>query len=63
MSPFRDVPAGAPFATEIAWLASVGISTGTDVGGGVKEFRPTESVRREAMAAFLHRAAGVPAVG
>ena len=59
VSPFRDVPTTAPFYREIAWLASAGISTGTDVGGGVKEFRPAESVRREAMAAFLHRAAAV----
>src|SRR5450830_1705492 len=57
VSPFSDLTPSAPFYTEIAWLASKGISTGTDVGGGNKEFRPAEPVSREAMAAFLHRAA------
>ena len=55
-SPFVDVPADAPFADEIAWLSAAGVSTGTDVGGGRREFRPSEPVTREAMAAFLHRA-------
>src|SRR5450830_1157211 len=60
VSPFSDLTPSAPFYTEIAWLASKGISTGTDVGGGNKEFRPTEAVTREAMAAFLYRFAGSP---
>lgn len=50
-----DVPADAPFADEIAWLSAAGVSTGTDVGGGRREFRPSEPVTRAAMAAFLHR--------
>ena len=54
--PFTDVPADHPFATEVAWLASAGISTGSAVGDGTFEFRPSEVVRREAMAAFLYRA-------
>ena len=62
VSPFVDVPTGAPFSKEIAWLAAQGISTGTDVGGGRKEFRPAESVTREAMAAFLYRFKGSPTV-
>jgi len=59
-APFVDVASGDRFAKEIAWLASVGISTGTDIGGGKREYRALEPVRRDAMAAFLHRAAGVP---
>ena len=55
--PFADVTATDPFATEIAWLPTAGIATGTDVGGGRLEFRPDELVTREAMAAFLYRAA------
>ena len=60
-SPFSDVATTAPFYKEISWLASKGISTGTDVGGGKKEFRPAEAVTREAMAAFLYRFKGSPA--
>ncbi|GAA2726153.1 S-layer homology domain-containing protein [Cellulomonas aerilata] len=59
-SPFVDVPPGAPFHREITWLAERGISTGTVVGDR-REFRPAESVTREAMAAFLYRAKGRPA--
>ena len=40
---------------DVAWLAGAGISTGTDLGGGRFEFRPTAPVSRQAMAAFLHR--------
>jgi len=55
-SPFVDVAPSDPFYAEIAWLQARGISDGTDVGNGNREFRPTEPVRREAMAAFLFRA-------
>jgi len=55
MSPFVDVPTSATFYKEIAWLAANHISTGTDLGDGTFAFRPSEPVRREAMAAFLHR--------
>ena len=51
-SPFPDVRTGDPFATEIAWLASTGITTGWPDG----TFRPKEPIARDAMAAFLHRA-------
>jgi len=54
-SPFVDVALGGTFYAEISWLAANGISTGTDLSDGTFAFRPTESVRREAMAAFLHR--------
>ncbi len=53
-SPFKDVPVSHTFYTQITWLASTGISTGWNVTGG-KEFRPSISVSRDAMAAFLYR--------
>ncbi|MFC5434576.1 hypothetical protein ACFPJ2_12900, partial [Microbacterium suwonense] len=40
------------FAVEIAWMAQSGISTGYDVAGGKKEYRPFGTVTRDAMAAF-----------
>ena len=55
VSPFVDVATGDPFYKEIAWLADQGISKGTDMGDGTFQFRPAESVSREAMAAFLYR--------
>ena len=58
-SPFADVPTGHPFYTEIAWLAAEGISTGTVTSSGAW-FKPGDAVSREAMAAFLYRAAGEP---
>src|SRR5450756_605302 len=52
--PFADVAPGAPFFDDIQWLYDQGISTGTDMGNGTFQFRPAESVSREAMAAFLY---------
>lgn len=57
---FDDVPPGAPFHTEITWLADQGISTGWLVGGR-REYRPVQPINRDAMAAFLYRYAGEPA--
>ncbi len=54
---FTDVPAGAAFRAEITWLAQQRITTGYADG----TFRPAPSVNRDAMAAFLYRAAGSPA--
>ncbi|MDZ7731725.1 MAG: S-layer homology domain-containing protein [Acidimicrobiia bacterium] len=48
---FGDVDPLHPFHTEIAWLATTGITTGYDDG----TFRPENVVSRQAMAAFLHR--------
>lgn len=59
-SPFIDVPTTSQFYKEITWLADRGITTGWDVGNGKKEFRPLESVNRDAMAAFLYRLSGKP---
>ena len=52
-APFTDVPQGHPFCGAIAWMKATEIATG-DVGG---TYRPTAAVSRQAMAAFLHRAA------
>lgn len=57
---FADVPESSLFYKEISWLASEGISTGWDVGGGVRQYRPLTSIARDAMAAFLYRKAGSP---
>lgn len=54
-SPFADVPDGAPFAREISWLYSKGIAGGYDAPGGASDFRPWNSITRDAMAAFLSR--------
>lgn len=54
---FKDVPNGAAFATEIRWMANRGITTGWPDG----TFRPLDTVRRDAMAAFLYRLANSPA--
>ena len=48
---FRDVDAGTDHAKEIWWLAAKEISTG--FGDGT--FRPMDTVKRQDMAAFLHR--------
>ena len=61
VSPFADVATGDGFYLPIAWLADMGISTGTVTPSGTF-FRPTEPVSRQAMAAFLHRLAGAPPV-
>jgi hypothetical protein len=48
---FDDVSAAHPFATEIAWAADEGITTGYQDG----TFRPGAVVSRQAAVAFLHR--------
>jgi hypothetical protein len=53
---FYDVPPGRLFAKEIEWLASTGVTTGYPDF----TFRPTATVSRAAMAAFLYRFAGQP---
>ncbi len=49
--PFSDVTTGDPFAEDIFWLVSNHVTTGHADG----TFRPTATVTREAMAAFLFR--------
>ena len=50
-APFPDVSTANEFCGEIGWLVDQGITTGYADG----TFRPTASVSRQAMAAFLHR--------
>ena len=52
---FTDVPRSHPFFLEIEWLNASGISTGWNDG----TFRPGALVERQAMAAFLFRAANL----
>jgi len=59
-SPFADVTTGHPFYAAISWMADQGISTGTVTPSGAL-YKPGDPVARDAMAAFLYRAAGSPA--
>lgn len=59
MATFADVDPGNQFYREIEWMAAAGISTGYEEGGR-RLYRPLDPVRRDAMAAFLHRLAGAP---
>lgn len=52
---FADVPVNHPFYREISWLAERGITTGFSDG----TFGCTQSVTRQAVAAFLYRLDGV----
>ena len=56
-SPFTDVTVGddVDHAGDVLWLAENDISTGFDAKDGKKEFRGLENVKRQDMAAFLHR--------
>jgi len=54
---FSDKPVTGSFFREVEWLATTGITTGWPDG----TFRPVLNVERQAMAAFLFRAAGCPA--
>lgn len=53
---FWDVLPSRAFASQIAWLASSGVTNGYSDGS----FRPLGTVNRDAMAAFLYRFAGSP---
>lgn len=48
---FTDVPDGHQFRDDISWMAALDITGGFPDG----TFRPTNSVSRQSMAAFLHR--------
>jgi len=48
---FSDVPDGAPFAEDIAWLTAGGLAAGYADGS----FRPAAPVSRQALASFLYR--------
>ncbi|MCL6422227.1 pullulanase-type alpha-1,6-glucosidase [Brachybacterium sp. JHP9] len=55
---FTDVPASLQFHDDICWAAEQGYVTGWADGS----YRPVSPVNRDAMAAFLYRMAGSPAV-
>ncbi|WP_394215516.1 S-layer homology domain-containing protein [Brachybacterium vulturis] len=58
-APFVDVPYGSSiFFTEIAWMEFTELSTGWPDG----TYRPLQPINRDAMVAFLYRAAGEPEV-
>ncbi|MBQ6395168.1 MAG: BspA family leucine-rich repeat surface protein [Atopobiaceae bacterium] len=54
---FSDVRHGddANHAAEVEWLASVGVTRGWDMGNGTYQFRGTNIVARQDMAAFMYR--------
>src|SRR5699024_8181251 len=56
-SPFIDLPTDFVFYRELCWAYDEGIAQGWDDG----RVRPLEAVKRDAVAAFLYRAAGSPA--
>ncbi|PWD51365.1 hypothetical protein C8046_12530 [Serinibacter arcticus] len=56
---FTDI-ADNQFVGEISWLAEANISAGWSNGDGTFSYRPLASIARDAMAAFLYRAAGSP---
>ncbi len=57
---FADVTSGQQFEMEMGWLAATGISEGWKNPDGTRSFRPLTPINRDAMAAFLYRAAGAP---
>lgn len=58
-SPFFDVWVDGDFCGAISWMVGWGITTGNDDGS----FRPSTAVSRQAMGAFLFRAASYGALG
>ena len=60
LSAFSDVLPGAGFYADIQWMFQSGISTGTQLASGAREYQPGVAVSRQAMSAFLYRAAGSP---
>ena len=54
---FSDVRHGdtTNHAAEVEWLASVGVTRGWDMGNGTYQFRGTNNVARQDMAAFMYR--------
>ena len=53
--PFIDISQQTAFYTEVAWLASQGISNGWLEANGTRTFRPGLPVNRDQVAAFLYR--------
>lgn len=59
-SPFSDLTVNHAYLNEMNWMFNNGISTGWQESNGSVTYRPFESVRRDAMAAFMYRLAGSP---
>ena len=59
LDPFADID-GNPFEEQIVWMQQMGISTGTQNADGTSSFQPATTLSRQAMAAFMYRAAGSP---
>lgn len=57
LAKFSDVNPGTSHYREICWLANTGISKGWDMHDGTFVFRGRDTVKRQDMAAFLHRLA------
>ncbi|MEK0153941.1 S-layer homology domain-containing protein [Arthrobacter oryzae] len=53
--PFADVAPDHPFYREISWLWKSGVSRGWSEGNGTHTFRPSVSILRDQMAAFMYR--------
>ena len=51
---FVDVPPGTEHYDAIEWMYEFGLSTGYQIGGDL-QYRPTQPVKRDALAAFLFR--------
>ncbi|GGG64167.1 hypothetical protein GCM10011374_29660 [Kocuria dechangensis] len=60
VSPFADVSTGQKYYREMAWSYEAGIATGWMSSTGARSYRPLRPINRDAMAAFLYRAAGSP---
>lgn len=52
---FSDVDESTPHYREVLWLYSTGVSEGWDEEDGTHTFRGMDTVKRQDMAAFLHR--------
>lgn len=52
---FIDVPGDIEHHLAMNWMAASEISTGWPLGEGMNEYRPTQPVNRDAMAAFVYR--------
>lgn len=59
---FTDVNPDTPHAEDILWLAHAGISTGWTEADGTKTYRGMDTVKRQDMAAFLHRLASLAGI-
>jgi len=58
VGPFTDVGSTHPFCSEIEWMSGTGVAGDYPDGS----FRPTNAVSRQAMASFLFKYEGQPAV-